>query len=105
MTLWVRSLAVATLAVGFMLPGGIAHAQATSLPPRSHSGATLMSIKAEKMQHDVGDQIAAAKAKGRDVSEAERHKTEGDAALQAGHLRIAVEHYEAAEKTLQHSAK
>jgi len=64
-----------------------------------------MSIKAEKMQRDVGDQIAAAKAKGQDVSEAAKHKAEGDAALKTGHLRIAVEHYEAAEKTLQHPAK
>jgi hypothetical protein len=64
-----------------------------------------MSIKAEKMQRDVGDQIAASKAKGQDVSEAEKHQTEGDAALKAGHLRIAVEHYEAAEKALQHPSK
>jgi hypothetical protein len=102
MTLKIRSLAVAALAVGLMLSGGIAHAQPTTLPPpRTHAGPTAMSMKAEKLQHDVAAEIAAAKAKGQDVTVAEKHQDEGDAALKTGHLRIAVAHYEAAEKALK----
>lgn len=59
-----------------------------------------MSIKARQLQQKLADDIQRAKAKGGDVAAAEKHKTEGDAALQAGHLRIAVHHYEAGEKAL-----
>jgi hypothetical protein len=106
MTFKISSLAVAALAAGLMVSGSIAHAQPTTLPPpRTHAGPTMMSIKAEKLQKDVAAEIAAAKAKGEDVSAAEKHQGEGDAALKAGHLRIAVAHYEAAEKALEHPAK
>lgn len=100
-----RSMIVATLALGFALCAGIAHAQATALPPRSHSGPTAMSVKAETLQHQVAGEILAARDKGQDVSAADKHKSEGDAALKAGHLRIAVEHYEAAQKSLGAPAK
>jgi hypothetical protein len=59
-----------------------------------------MSIKASQLQQKLADDIEQAKAKGADVAAAEKHKTEGDAALKAGHLRIAVQHYEAGEKAL-----
>jgi hypothetical protein len=100
-----RSMVVAALAAGLALCAGVAHAQTTALPPRSHSGPTAMSIKAETLQHQVTGEILAAKDKGQDVSAADRHKSEGDAALKAGHLRIAVEDYEAAQKSLGAPAK
>lgn len=70
------------------------------LAPRMHSGPTMMSARAHTLKEKVAGEIAKAKAGGADVSAAEKHKTEGDAALAAGHYRIAVEHYEAAEKAM-----
>lgn len=59
-----------------------------------------MSLKARQMQQKLANDIEQAKSKGTDVAEAEKHKAEGDSALKAGHLRIAVHHYEAGEKVL-----
>lgn len=75
-------------------------AQTTNLPPRTHSRETRMSLKARELKARVSRDIAAAKSKGKDVSLAEKHRNEGDRALETGHLRIAVEYYEAAEKAL-----
>ena len=75
-------------------------AQTTNLPPRTHAHETRMSIKAHEMKTRLEQEIPTAKSKGENVSLAEKHKSEGDRALEAGHLRIAVEHYEAAEKAL-----
>jgi hypothetical protein len=77
-------------------------AQPTSLPPRTHAGPTMMSAKAHDMEKRLADEIAKAKSGGTDVTEAEHLKAEGDAALGAGHYRIAVTDYEAAEKALGH---
>jgi hypothetical protein len=55
---------------------------------------TMMSARAHQMSKELAEDVAKAKAEGKDVAEAERHKSEGDAALNTGHLRIAVEHYE-----------
>ena len=100
-----RSIVVATVAFGFALAAGIAQGQATPQPFRSHNGPTAMSIKAERLRHQVTDEIGAAKDKGADVSQADKHKSEGDAALAAGHLRIAVEDYEAARRVLHAPTK
>ncbi len=75
-------------------------AQPTPLPQVSHPHETRMSIKARQLQQKLADDITQAKAKGIEVGEAEKHKSQGDAALSAGHLRIAVHEYEAGEKTL-----
>lgn len=75
-------------------------AQPTPLPQVTHTRETRMSIKARQLQQKLADDIERAKAKGTDVAAAERHKSDGDIALNAGHLRIAVQHYEAGEKAL-----
>jgi hypothetical protein len=74
--------------------------QPTPLPPRTHSGPTMMGTKARAMQKRVADEIAQKKAGGRDVTQAEHHAAEGDSALTAGHYRVAIAHYEAAEAAL-----
>lgn len=77
-----------------------AAAQTTNLPPRTHSRETRMSLKARQMQALLTQEITAAKSRGKNVSLAQKHKNEGDRALETGHLRIAVKYYEAAEKAL-----
>ena len=58
-----------------------------------------------KRAHDLAQQVDAdiATAKGgiRDVTAAEQLKAQGDSALGAGHYRIAVERYQAAQKSLK----
>ncbi len=61
----------------------------------------MMGARAHQMAQRVDADIARAKAEGKDVTEAEHHKTEGDQALAAGHYRIAMKHYRRAEKSLQ----
>ncbi len=73
-------------------------------PPRAHDRRTMMSTHAHRMQQKVAADIAKAKAAGKDVTEAEGHKTEGDKALADGHFRIAVHHYRAAETVLRGNA-
>ncbi len=70
-------------------------------PKRTHAGPTMMGARAHRMAKRVEADIAKAKAEGKDVTEAEHHKTEGDQALADGHYRIAVEHYRSAEKVLR----
>ncbi len=74
--------------------------QAPLPPPRTHSGPTMMSAKANSLQAQVAQEIDKAKAAGTDVSTAQNHKDQGDAALKIGHYRIAVAQYEAAQKAL-----
>lgn len=74
--------------------------QAPLPPPRTHSGPTMMSAKASSLQTQVADEIDKAKAAGSDVTTAQSHKDQGDAALKIGHYRIAVAQYEAARKAL-----
>lgn len=69
-------------------------------PKRTHGGPTAMGARAHRMQEKVAADISKAKAEGKDVTDAEHHKTEGDQALADGHYRIAVEHFRVAEKTL-----
>jgi len=69
-------------------------------PKRTHAGPTAMGARAHRMAKRVEGDISKAKAEGKDVTEAEHHKTEGDQALADGHYRIAVEHFRMAEKTL-----
>lgn len=76
-------------------------AQNAPLPPRTHSGPTMMSAKAHQMADQTAADIAAAKSKGLDVKEAESYKSKGDQALNTGHWRIAVDEYEAAQKALK----
>jgi hypothetical protein len=100
---WSRILAVGAVTAAFSvlaLAPIPAAAQTSNLPPRTHTRETGMSLKAHEMQKRVAEEITAAKGKGENVSLAEKHKDEGDRALEAGHLRIAVEHYEAAQKAL-----
>ncbi len=75
-------------------------AQPTPLPQVTHTRETRMSIRAKQLQRELAEQIAQEKAKGADVSAAEKHKSSGDSALSAGHLRIAVQEYEAGQKAL-----
>jgi len=75
--------------------------EAYPLPKRTHAGPTMMSARAHRISKRVEADIAKAKAEGKDVTEAESHKTEGDQALAAGHYRIAVGHYRSAEKVLR----
>jgi hypothetical protein len=85
----VRSRALAAvmiLLLGLSLSSSVLRAQPTTLPPApSHPRPTMMSMKAESLQKQVAVDIADAKAKGQDVTD----------------LRIAVEHYETAEKALK----
>lgn len=97
LNLAIIALAATTI---FGLGAAPAIAQPTPLAPRTHSRATMMGLHAQEMQRTVASDIAAAKAKGADVSAAEKDKSEGDTALAAGHYRLAVEHYEAAQKAL-----
>jgi hypothetical protein len=69
-------------------------------PKRTHAGPTMMGARAHRMQEKVAADISKAKAEGKDVTEAEHHKTEGDQALADGHFRVAVQHFRAAEKAL-----
>lgn len=73
---------------------------AEPLAPRTHSRVTMMDLKAHHLKDHVAHEIAQAQQNGRDVSVAQRYKSEGDSALDAGHFRIAVDRYEAAEKAL-----
>ncbi len=75
-------------------------AQPTPLPQMSHPRRTQMGIRAHELQRRLAGRIAKEKSKGADVSAAEKHKAEGDAALTAGHYRIAVQHYEEGERSL-----
>ncbi len=88
------------LLAAFSLGSSPALAQSTPLPPVTHPRETRMSIRARQLQQKLADDIERAKAKGADVAAAEKNKAEGDAALKAGHLRIAVRHYEAGENVL-----
>lgn len=76
-------------------------AQNAPLPPRMHSGPTMMSAKAHQMADQTSADIAAAKSKGVNVKAAESYKSKGDQALNTGHWRIAVDEYEAAQKALK----
>jgi hypothetical protein len=94
------SVIAITAALALWLPAQ-SLAQPTSLPPpRTHSGPTMMGAKARSLQTQVAQEIEKAKAAGTDVSSAEQSKEQGDAALKAGHYRIAVAHYETAQKAL-----
>ena len=73
---------------------------AEPLAPRTHSRVTMMDLKAHHLKDRVARGIAEAQRSGREVSAAQRYKSEGDSALDAGHFRIAVDRYEAAEKAL-----
>lgn len=79
--------------------------QVSGRRPLHGTVSTMMSARAHQMSKELADDIAKAKAEGKDVAEAERHKSEGDAALNSGHLRIAVEHYEKAEDALKQTGK
>lgn len=93
--------AAAAVAFSFLALAPVpAVAQTTNLPPRTHSRETRMSIHAHQMQTRLTQEIKAARSHGKNVSLAQKHKDEGDRALETGHLRIAVEYYEAAEKAL-----
>jgi len=95
------SVLIMTAAFALWLPAQ-SFAQQTPLPPpRSHSGPTMMGAKAESMQTQVAQEIDKAKTAGTDVTAAQKHKDQGDAALKIGHYRIAVEQYAAARKALQ----
>ena len=96
----VAAIGGALLGLGFVPAAPVVRAQATPLPPVTHTRETRMSIRAKQLQQKLTDQIAQAKAKGVDATEAEKHKSQGDSALSAGHLRIAVHEYEAGEKAL-----
>jgi hypothetical protein len=60
----------------------------------------MMGTKAASLQGQVAQEIDKAKAAGSDVTAAQNHKDQGDAALKIGHYRIAVAQYEAAQKAL-----
>jgi hypothetical protein len=76
-------------------------AQTTPLPPpRTHTRPTRMGAKAQTLQTQVQQEIEKARAAGTNVTTAQHHKDQGDAALKIGHYRIAVEEYEAAQKAL-----
>ncbi len=79
---------------------GVTLAQPTPLPQVTHPRETRMSLKARQLQQKLAADIERAKAKGGDVATAEKCKSDGDTALSAGHLRIAVQNYEAGEKAL-----
>jgi hypothetical protein len=85
--------------LGLSCPAALV-AQPAPLAPRTHSGATMMGARAHSLQAHVAQEIEKAKAAGKDVSGAQSDKDQADAALKAGHYRIAVEHYQAAEKAL-----
>ena len=105
-TIFYMRRALSALLIGILLAPALigstaALAQnAVPLPPRTHSGVTMMGLKAQHMKDHVAREIAQARENGRDVGMAQRYKSEGDSALDAGHFRIAVDRYEAAEKAL-----
>jgi hypothetical protein len=55
------------------------------------------------MADKVKDEISSAKDSGKDVSDAEHHKTQGDKALDDDQLRSAMTHYKLAEKALKNA--
>jgi hypothetical protein len=88
----------AALALGAPTPS---LAQSTALPPpRTHLRPTRMGAKAQALQTQVAQEIEKTKSSGTDVTAAQKHKSQGDAAFKIGHYRIAVEEYEAAQKAL-----
>jgi uncharacterized membrane protein YccC len=97
-----KTLSVIALAAALALCFPVfSWAQSTPLPPpRTHSRPTRMGAKAQALQTNVAQEIEKEKAAGSNVTAAQKHKDQGDAALKIGHYRIAVEEYEAAQKAL-----
>lgn len=89
--------ALSVVAVSFGSDPVLAQVQ---LPTVTHSGPTRISVKTTELQQKLAGDIEKAKAKGADVAAAEKHKTDGDTALSAGNLRIAIQEYQAGEEAL-----